>query len=279
MLSNLSSAVDPVNAAILHDRGMPLLEGTETGLAAFRHLFELRDMRARPSLVSPEPAPQQIRDKWRKLLETEQPTEAQGLEMLSDYGVPVVPTRSAGSVAEAVGAAKELGWPVVLKTAEPGVHHKSDVGGVLLGLADEQQVRSAYQDLAERIGHRVVVAPLVAGGVEVALGVVHDGQFGPLVLAAAGGTLIEVLGDRALAFPPLDDVRARALIDRLTIRPLLDGVRGKPAADIGALCKALIRLSVLAVELGDLISALDVNPVIVSGRGCVAVDALVLPRS
>jgi acyl-CoA synthetase (NDP forming) len=114
-------------------------------------------------------------------------------------------------------------------------------------------------------------------GVEVALGIVRDPTFGPLVLVAAGGVLVELLHDRKLALPPIDEVAARRLIDGLAIRPLLDGVRGAPPSDVDALARAVSRLSVLAVELGDRIVELDVNPVIVSPSGCVAVDALVIP--
>jgi hypothetical protein len=115
-------------------------------------------------------------------------------------------------------------------------------------------------------------------GVELALGIVRDAQFGPLVMVAAGGILVELLHDRRLAFPPLDARAARRLVDGLRARPLLDGLRGTPAADVDAIAAALERLSVLAGDLGDLLVALDVNPVIVSAEGCLAVDALVLPR-
>jgi acetate---CoA ligase (ADP-forming) len=114
-------------------------------------------------------------------------------------------------------------------------------------------------------------------GVEMALGVVSDPQFGPLVMVSAGGVLIETLRDRLLALPPLDETRARRLIDRLEARPLLDGVRGSPAANVVALARSMARLSLLAQDLGDLIGALDVNPIIVGPHGCVAVDALVEP--
>ena len=126
-----------------------------------------------------------------------------------------------------------------------------------------------------RLGPAVTVQEMVEPGIEMALGVAHDPQFGPLVMVAAGGVLIETLGDRRLALPPLDEARASKLIDRLDIRPLLDGVRGAPPADVISLARALSRLSLLARDLGDLIGALDVNPVIVGSRGCVAVDALV----
>ena len=168
--------------------------------------------------------------------------------------------------------------PVALKTAAPGVQHKSDVGGVVLDVADAGSLRAAYDDIAARLGPQVVVAAMAPSGVELALGVVRDPQFGPLVLVAAGGVLVEVLHDRRLAFPPLDVPRARDLVDRLRVRPLLDGVRGAPPADVGALVHAVTRLSVLASDLGDRLDALDVNPVIVTSDGCVAVDALVIPR-
>jgi hypothetical protein len=116
-------------------------------------------------------------------------------------------------------------------------------------------------------------------GVELALGIVRDPQFGPLVLVAAGGVLVEVLHDRRLALPPVDEPRARRMVDRLEVRSLLDGVRGQPPADVGAVAGALVSLSRLALDLGEHLDALDANPVIASPEGCVAVDALVIPRS
>ena len=119
---------------------------------------------------------------------------------------------------------------------------------------------------------------MAPAGVEVALGVVNDDTFGPLVLVAAGGVLVELLHDRRLGLPPLDQHAARRLIDGLKIRPILDGVRGAAGVDVDALANTVSHLSVLAADLGDLLDALDVNPVIASSSGCVAVDALVLPR-
>ena len=116
-------------------------------------------------------------------------------------------------------------------------------------------------------------------GVEIALGIVRDPQFGPLVLVGAGGVLVEVLKDRRLAMPPLDEIRARSMADQLKIRPLLDGVRGQPAADVTALTKAIVATSWLAHDLGEHLEALDANPVICGPEGCIAVDALVIPRS
>ena len=281
VLSNLSSAVDQDEAKILRDDGIPVLEGTTPGLRALKHLIEDRDFRVRAEAVAPAPAPAPAgaRERWRERLASgAEMTELDGLALLADYGVPVVANRGAATLEHAVTVAGVIGYPVALKTAAPGVHHKSDVGGVKLGLDGPEELAAAYQDLAERLGPQVAVAAMAPAGVEVALGIVRDPTFGPLVLVAAGGILVELLKDRKLGLPPLDEERARRLVDALQMRPILDGMRGSPAADVAALAHAVSRLSVVAADLGDLLDAIDVNPVIVSPGGCVAVDALVVPR-
>jgi hypothetical protein len=129
-----------------------------------------------------------------------------------------------------------------------------------------------------RLGPDALVAETAPAGVELALGIVRDEQFGPLVKVAAGGLLVEVVGDRRFAFPPIDRPRAARLLDRLWARRMLDGVRGAPAADGEAVVDAMVRLSELALDLGDSLDALDVNPLIAGPDGCMAVDALVAPR-
>jgi hypothetical protein len=150
---------------------------------------------------------------------------------------------------------------------------------VNLGLPNGIAVKQAYLDLAERLGPVVTVAAMAPPGVEIHLGIVRDEQFGPLVLVAAGGVLVEVLKDRRMALPPFDEARARRMVDALTARPLLDGVRGRPAADVDALVRAIVGMSWLAHDLGDHLDSLDANPVICGPDGCVAVDALVISRA
>jgi acetate---CoA ligase (ADP-forming) len=276
VLSNLRSAVDQSRAAELRRAGVPVLEGTSTGLAAFRALFDLRDHRAMPALHPPEPVADEIRERWRSRLEASDPwTEREALALLGDYDVPVAATVAASSAPEAVSAAQEIGFPVVLKTT--GVAHKTEARGVRLGLRSPGEVEEAHAAIASRLGPDVLVAAMAPAGVELALGVVRDPQFGPLVLVAAGGELVEVIHDRRMALPPLDDARARRMLDRLGVRPVLDGVRGRPAADTDAVVSAIVRLSALAADLGDLIAELDVNPLIAGPGGCLAVDALVVP--
>jgi acyl-CoA synthetase (NDP forming) len=284
VLSNLRSAIDHERAAELRAAGVPVLEGTATGLAAFRALFDLRDHRALPPLRAPVPVAEEVRERWRARLEDRAAgdaggpwTEAEGLALLRDYGIPVAAFETASTAGDVVGVAERIGWPVALKAA--GVSHKTEADGVRLGIADRAQLQAAYEDMSARLGPEVLVSAMAAPGVEIALGVVRDPQFGPVVLAAAGGELVEVLGDRRLALPPLDEPRARRLLDRLRIRPLLDGVRGRPPADVDAVVDAVVRLSVLAADLGDRLEALDVNPLICGPGGCVAVDALVVPTA
>ena len=279
IVSNLASAVANDEAALLRDAGIPVLEGTASGLTALRALLTHRSGRARSPVIASEPVTDDVRDRWRARLATGAGfNELEALALLADYGVPATDARAATSAEGAVAAADEVGWPVAMKTMAPGIQHKSDVGGVALGLADADALRAAYEDIAARLGPHVVVSPMAPPGVEMAIGIIRDPQFGPLVLVAAGGVLVEVLHDRRLALPPLDRSGAHALIDRLGIRPLLDGVRGAPAADVEAIGHAVSRLSVLAADLGEHLDAVDVNPLIANARGCVAVDALVIPR-
>jgi len=280
MLSNFAGGIDRRDVRRIHEAGAPALEGTLTGLAAFRHLFDHRDHRALPKVTGPSPVDEDVRARWRSRLSSGEPLgELEGLTMLAAYGVPTVRSHRAETLEDAMAAAGRLGFPVAVKTAAPGVQHKSDVGGVRLGIDDSPSLEDAYSDLERELGPHVLISEMAPKGVEVALGVVRDPQFGPLVLVAAGGVLVEVLKDRRLALPPLDEARAMRLIDRLEIRPLLDGVRGQPAADVGALARAVVALSWLAHDLGEHLDALDANPVICGPNGCVAVDALVIPRA
>jgi acyl-CoA synthetase (NDP forming) len=278
VLSNAGSSVDPELARRLRTAGVPVLSGTRAGLLALRHLLELRDLRARPPVPAVVPDADRVA-RWREHLTRGGLSAADGLALLADYGVPTAATATASTADNAVRAADSVGYPVALKTDEPAVAHKSDAGGVRLGLTNAAEVRAAYDDVAGRLGPRVAVSRMAAAGVELALGVVRDPQLGPLVLVAAGGVLVEVLHDRVLAVPPLERARARTLLQRLRVRPLLDGVRGARAADVDAAADAVVALSVLAAELGDHLDALDVNPLVCTPDGVLAVDALVVPRT
>ncbi len=261
----------------LTEFGVPVLDGTREALTAFRNLFDYRDFLARPAFTEPPRPAAGVTKRWRKrLAEPQALDEVESLSLLADYGIPVARSVRAGSRDEALQAAAEIGYPVVLKTAEPGIEHKSEVGGVVLDLANSDALKIAYDDLERRLGSLVSVSRRVPEGVEIALGVIRDPQFGSYVMVAAGGVLIELLADSAVSLAPIDESSAERLIGNLKVRRLLDGVRGKPPADVASLCRAIACLSVLADELGDALEQLDVNPIVVSQDSCVAVDALVI---
>ena len=190
-------------------------------------------------------------------------------ELLEAYGVPVVPERLAATPDEAAATAAELGFPAVVKSAEPGAH-KTETGGVALNLADAEEVRAA----AVRIGVPVLVQPMLAGSAELLAGVVQDPVFGPLVAFGPGGVFAELIGQAGFRIAPLTDADAHELVTTGKTGALVRGFRGKPAADEPALVDLVHRLSRLGDDLHEVVE-LDLNPVIASPDGCVAVDARV----
>jgi acyl-CoA synthetase (NDP forming) len=258
--------------------GFPVLDGVSQFLVGVRALFAYRDFQLREP-AAPGEADQQIVERWRSRLATGVTlSEAESLALLTDFGVGTTACELANSESDAVAAAVRVAYPVALKTAKEGLLHKSDEGGVVLGIQDEEQLRIAYEGMSHQLGDAVLVSSMAPTGVEMFLGVKHDPQYGPVVLIGSGGVLAETIADVQFALPPFDAAHARRCIDRLKLRPLLDGVRGRPAADIDAFCEAAARFSEMAAGLGDVLAEVDVNPVIVHEDGAVAVDALVAGR-
>ncbi len=280
LMSNNFATIGNDDLAVRCTRsGTPVLVGLGPLMTAVRAAFAYRDFRARPA-ASPAAAPAGVRARWTARLQRGHVLdEAEGLALFADYDVPTLPHRIVESAAEAEAAARGFGYPVVLKTAMPGILHKSDVGGVELNLGDAAALRLAYDDLARRLGPRVLAMPMAGQGTELAFGALDDPQFGPIVMIGAGGILIESMNDRRFALPPFDAAVARRLIDRLRTRPLLDGRRGRPAANIDALADAFARFSVMAANLAGLFQEIDINPVLCGSAGCVALDALVVPKA
>jgi acyl-CoA synthetase (NDP forming) len=270
VLSSVPSAIDRATAERLRANGVAVLEGTASGLAALGHLatWPLVVDRAEPAVDASR------RRRWlARLADWDQ---AMAFDLLADYGIPVARPRAAVSLEEALAAAGETGYPVVLNTV--GAEHKSDVGGVVLGIPDAEVLRAEYTAMARRLGSAVSVQPMIAGGVEISIGVVRDAAFGPLLVIAAGGTLVELLDDRVVALPPLSRAGALRLLDGMRIHALLAGWRGAPPVDVTALAEVIVGFSTLAVELGDVLDAVEANPVIVSADGAVAVDSLLIVR-
>ena len=258
-------------------RGLPILDGVSPFLTGVRALFGHRDFRppGRPPAV-----PQAAVERWRERLgTTPELDEAGSLAMLEDFGIATCSHRIATSREQALEVSGELRYPLVMKTATPGIAHKSDHRGVILSLADEAQIGAAYTDLAGRLGSRVLVAEMTAAGVEMLLGARRDPQFGPVVVLGFGGTHAEVIEDVAFALPPFDADYAHRQIEKLRLRGLLDGGRGQPPADVGGFCAAAARFSGMVDALRDVLAEVDVNPLIVGPEGCLAVDALIIGRT
>jgi acetate---CoA ligase (ADP-forming) len=274
VLAGLPAAVDPVAARQLRASGVPVLEGTRTGLLALRHLLEHANRPEPPPPAVPGPR----RQRWAPVLSAGPPGSAVLFDLLRDYGIAAVRARAAGTRAGALAAAAEIGYPVVLKTDEPAVAHKSDVGGVRLGLAGPDAAGAAYDDLAARLGPRVLVCQTAAPGTELALGLVRDAVLGPLLVISAGGVLIEILSERSVVLPPVTRSSARVVLARLRLAAVLAGARGQRPADLDAIVDAITGLSELAADLGDLLDALDINPLICGPSGAVAADVLAVTR-
>jgi acetate---CoA ligase (ADP-forming) len=267
-------------ALSLVEAGVPVLDGTENALVAVRGALAWRDFLDRPQ--DPPSAPpanyDTARSLWRRRLSGQGVLgEAASLDLLAAWGVPTVSHLLVDSADQAVAAAQSIGLPIVAKTAQPDISHKSEVDGIRLGLRSEAAVRTAYDELAARLGPRVMIAAMAAPAAEIALGMVHDPLFGPVVMIGAGGVLVELLAERRTALAPFGPGTAQRLLDSLTMRRLLDGYRGSPPCNIDQLCEAISRFSVLAAELTDLVAEIDVNP-LVCGVDIVAVDALVLAK-
>ncbi|BBK38699.1 hypothetical protein STAQ_37770 [Allostella sp. ATCC 35155] len=214
--------------------------------------------------------------------------EREAKRILGAAGIPVVEDRLARTAAEAAAAARAFGGPVVLKISSPDILHKTEVGGVAVGLADPDAAAAAFAAMTARVAAArpaahidgALVSPMIADGVECIMGVSVDPAFGPVVLFGLGGIFVEVLKDVTLRVAPFSPAEAAEMIREVKGFPLLDGARGKPKADVAALAEALSRLSVFAAANSDRIDSIDVNPILVrpAGQGVVAVDALFVPR-
>ena len=214
--------------------------------------------------------------------------EHQGKQLLALYGVPIAVEEIATTADAAVAAAARIGYPVALKIHSVDIPHKTEVGGLRLGLGCAGEVREAFREVTANAVRNapqarldgVLVAPMAGPGIEVVIGAYQDAQFGPVLLAGLGGVLVEVLRDTALRIAPLSQAQALAMLGELRGDALFDGVRGQAAADRAAVADVLVALSTLMLELGERIAEVEINPLIVHARGLGATvaDTLVVLR-
>ncbi|MGQ0805264.1 MAG: acetate--CoA ligase family protein [Actinomycetota bacterium] len=232
----------------------------------------------------------------RRLLEQAGPegtlSEHASKELVEAYGIARTRDTLCASADEAADAATEIGFPVVMKASAPALSHKSDLGLVRVGVASAEEVRATFDELMRPAANSpsagaggkdveidgVLVCETVSGGVETVVGVSEDELFGPVVMVGLGGILVEVLGDVAFRVPPFGEEEAERMVRELKGFPLLDGARGAPPADVGALVDVIMKVQRLALDLADPsevgLAELDINPLLVRSEGAVALDAL-----
>ncbi|MGZ6124905.1 MAG: bifunctional acetate--CoA ligase family protein/GNAT family N-acetyltransferase, partial [Myxococcales bacterium] len=271
---------------ILSDAGIPTLRYPDTAARIFNYMwkytYNLRGLYETPSLAEEAGGGDLERDALRAAQEQGRTvlTELESKRILEAYGIPVVETCAAKSADEAVAHAARLGYPVVVKLESRTITHKSDVGGVQLDLRSPDAVREAFEGIRSRVGAAdfdgVTVQRMVRiDGYELIVGSSIDPQFGPVLLFGAGGVLVEAFQDRSLALPPLNTTLARRMMEQTKIFSVLGGVRGRKPVDVPALEKLLVRFSQLVIEQRA-IREIDINPLLASGAGMVALDARVV---
>ncbi|ATA55638.1 6-carboxyhexanoate--CoA ligase [Variovorax boronicumulans] len=266
--------------ATLNAMGFPVVEGIDAACATVAALlrFGARDV-ARAAAPAIERVP---------LAAQAFATEASAKAVLAEAGLPVPREAIAANRDEALAAARAMGFPLVLKIVSPDIAHKTEVGGVFVGVRSEAQLLEEYDQLLARVAQKapaariagVLVAQMVQGGVELILGTKKDPMFGPMVMVGLGGIFAEIFKDVALQPAPVDEAQATAMLQSLKAFPLLDGARGRPKADVTAAAKAIVALSRFAVRHADSVSEIDINPLVVldQGRGAHALDALLVPE-
>ncbi|MEU0466545.1 acetate--CoA ligase family protein [Amycolatopsis sp. NPDC006131] len=280
VVSNVLTDVTEFGRYVQAQTGFPYVAGgIEHGMTAIGHVVRwsagVEAAGAEPGAPPPAlPATAGAGEVW---------AEHRASAVLASSGVPVVPSQRVSGAEEAAAAAGRFGYPVVLKAAAEGLGHKSDIGGVRLGLGGPEEVRSAYREVTAALAARglsgdAVVQPQRRGGVELLVGVVRDPSWGLTMAIALGGVWVEVLGDSALRLLPVtsDDVR-EALADLRGYR-LLTGARGTEPADLGRLAEVIAGIGELAQRLGPDLAALEVNPLLVRGAEVEALDALITWR-
>jgi acetyltransferase len=280
--------------AILNKAGIPTFQYPDEAARAFTYMWQsthaLKTLYETPSLPLDEDGKGPDREKARQILEGVRKsgrtllTEVESKELLGAYGIPVTPMLIATSPEEAAEKAKQLGFPVVIKIHSETITHKTDVGGVKLNIKDEEAAKTAYHEIKESVTRLagaehflgVTIQPMVKmEGYELIVGSSIDPQFGPVLLFGMGGQLVEVFKDRALSLPPLNTTLARRMMERTKIFHALKGVRGRKPVDLAALEKLLVRFSQLVVEQ-PWIAELDINPLIASPEGLLALDGRVV---
>ncbi|WP_334143769.1 acetate--CoA ligase family protein [Rhabdothermincola sp.] len=285
-------STDPVYTEVLLGSRLPVFRTFHNCVLAARAYFDHHDFLARHR--SPFAKPVTRRSPagagTDHLLSAGRPlSEHESKALLAAYGIPVTRDVLATSAAQAVRAARDIGFPVVLKVSSPDLPHKSDLGLVRVGLHTAAEVQRAFAELeatARKANRKatidgVLVSELVSGGVETVVGISQDELFGPVIMFGLGGVFVEVFEDVTFRVPPFDKDEARRMVQEIKGYKLLQGTRGRKPSDVRALVDVIMKVQRLALDHAGTLAELDINPLVVrpKGQGVVALDALAIPRS
>lgn len=202
--------------------------------------------------------------------------EPDAKRILSDTGVPVPRFKQADTLPATCRAAESIGYPVVAKIISPEVIHKSDSGGVAVGIRNDQELRPVFEKFSNMPGFEGVLVEEMVSGVELIVGAQYDLQFGPVVLLGIGGTGVEIYQDTALRMAPLEARDVESMVDCLRGGKLLTGFRGAPVVDRGQLTRLLLNFSELVMALENQVTSIDLNPVMCSVESCIVADARIM---
>ncbi|MBE2277070.1 MAG: acetate--CoA ligase family protein [Rhodobacteraceae bacterium] len=277
VMGNIATTTSPVIAEELRGRGIAVLMGTASGLAALHHLQRYRF--GRPPADTPATSP--LSPAAAAILDAapdDSLRSAEGFRLLDLAGIPVAAFAEVTSPAGIAAFADRHGWPVVLKIDDAAIAHKSDLGGVILGLTSAVQAEAAYRTLVMRHPDAPILVQAMASGVELILGMTTDPDFGPLVTLGLGGVFTEIFRDVTTLLPPVSAAAARRALEGLQGYPLLTGARGRAPVDLDALCALIARFTAFAAGAAGRIAEIEINPVLAGPTGAVAVDCLTLRR-
>ena len=260
----------------LSQNGMPVIDGMHSFLAGVRCLHQYRDFLNRKDEINVDLNADKLKKYQGQLEKSDFVSEADALNMFFDLGLNANQSKIIANEEELVSTAKEMGFPLVLKTAVEDVYHKSELSGVYLNIDTEEKLRSSYKELQEKLPGNALLAKMVQSeGVEMIVGMTTDQQLGPMVTIGFGGYYAEAMNDAITLMPPFSKEMAKNALSKLKMKTLLEGYRGSKPADLDAFAEFASRFSVIAVELSNEVCEIDLNPVILGNDNCIAVDALI----
>ena len=260
----------------LTQNGTPVIDGLHSFLAGVRCLHQYRDFLSMKDAINIDLDSDALKKYQDQLDRSDFVSEADALNMFFDLGLNANQSNIISNEEEMVSTANEMGFPLVLKTAVEDVFHKSELSGVYLNIDSEEELRSSYKELQEKLPGNALLAKMIQSkGVEMIVGMTTDQQLGPMVTIGFGGYYAEAMNDAITLMPPFSKEMAKKALSKLKMKTLLEGYRGSKPADLDAFAEFASRFSVIAVELSNQVCEIDLNPVILGNDNCIAVDALI----